>query len=353
MISRRKFIQQSATTVAAASIGVSAFGKQNQVNNFVTFDLHSHPGMFIAKGSDLYKGDEFVSKTISEMNSGGLTGALFSLVADGPLIKATATGIVSTGDYGPGDGWKEYKRQLKTFNDLIKQWPVTPALKVADLAKAKESGKVAAFIATEGGDFIQGDHGRLDEMYNDGVRSIQIVHYHQNELGDLQTEPSKFNGLSMTGVAVVRKMNKLKMLIDVAHAAEQTVQRVVDTTDAPIILSHSVLRIDMDRPLAKRTITPEHAKLISKTGGIIGAWPSGYSKDFDEFMDGVRRLVDVVGVDHVGLGTDLDGNFKPVLDSYAKLPQYIEALRKRGFSEDEVKKIAGGNMQRVLERVVG
>ena len=71
-------------------------------------------------------------------------------------------------------------------------------------------------------------------------------------------------------------MNKLKMLIDVAHAAEPTVCAVVDLTDAPIMLSHSLLRIDDNRPLARRTITTDHAKLIAKTGGVIGAWPSGY-----------------------------------------------------------------------------
>jgi membrane dipeptidase len=148
-------------------------------------------------------------------------------------------------------------------------------------------------------------------------------------------------------------MNKLRMLIDVAHASQETVEQVVALTDAPIILSHSVLRIDMDRPLARRTITPDHAKLISKTGGVIGAWPSGYSKDFEEFIDGIKRLVDIVGAEHVGLGTDLDGNFKPVIDSYLKLPAFIDGLRKAGFNDEEVRKIAGKNMQRVLSKTIG
>jgi membrane dipeptidase len=230
--------------------------------------------------------------------------------------------------------------------------PVTYATKASDLQTAFKQNKVAAFIGCEGGDFLEGKVDRLDEMYADGVRSIQLVHYHPNELGNLQTETAQYDGLSASGKEVVRRMNKLGMLIDVAHAAESTVKAVVDATDSPVILSHSILRVDDSRPLAKRAITADHAKLISRNGGVIGAWPSGFNTSFDDFIDNIKRTVDVAGVDHVGLGTDMDGNFKPVLSSYLQLPQWIDALKKKGFTEEETKKIVGGNADRVLKKVL-
>jgi membrane dipeptidase len=230
--------------------------------------------------------------------------------------------------------------------------PVTYATKTSDLQTALKSKKVAAYIGVEGGDFLEGKSDRLDEMYADGVRSIQLVHYHTNELGNLQTEDAQYDGLSASGKEVVKKMNKLGMVIDVAHAAESTVKAVVDLSDSPVILSHSILRVDDKRPLARRAITPDHAKLIVKNGGVIGAWPSGFSTSFEDFMDSVKRLIDITGVDHVGLGTDLDGNFKPVMTTFLQLPQWAEALKKKGFTDEEVRKITGGNAERVLKKVL-
>jgi membrane dipeptidase len=143
------------------------------------------------------------------------------------------------------------------------------------------------------------------------------------------------------------------MVIDVAHASMMTVQDVVYITEAPIILSHSILKIDDSRPLSKRAITPEHAKLVASTGGVIGAWPSGFNNSFEEFVDNTLRLADVAGIDHVGLGTDMDGNFKPVLDSYLQLPKWADALKAKGLSTEEVGKIMGGNAKRVLTKVIG
>lgn len=350
MTTRRRFLAQSATALAGAWClpSFEAFAQ----TGIIHFDLHSHPGMFLAKG--MRDGtDAAVAKTIGEMNQGGLTGAFFSLVADAPIIQTTPTGIVQNGSYKTGEAWKEYKRQLETFKFYLKSQPITAALKTADLKTAQQQKKVAAYIACEGGDFLEGKADRIDEMYNDGVRSIQLVHYHVNEIGNLQTEAAQYDGgLSASGKEIVRKMNKIGMVIDVAHAAESTVKAVVDLTDSPVILSHSILRVDDSRPLAKRAVTPEHAKLIAKNGGVIGAWPSGFNSSFDDFIDNVKRLIDIVGTDHVGLGTDLDGNFKPVLTSFLQLNQWTDALKKKGFTEEEVKKVAGGNAVRVLSKVL-
>ncbi|HWA34308.1 MAG TPA: membrane dipeptidase [Cyclobacteriaceae bacterium] len=299
-----------------------------------------------------YPGDAGVLKTTNDMNAGGLTGAFFSLVADVGIIEIGPTGVRPVRNYATGEAWKEYKRQLDGLRELLKTLPATLATKVADLDRARSTKKVAAYLACEGGDFLDGDAGRLDEMYKDGVRSVQLVHYAPNALGDLQTEPPQHQGLSKSGKDVVKRMNKLGMVIDVAHASFKTVQDVADATDAPIILSHSLLKMEDDRPLAKRAITPEHAKLVAKTGGVIGMWPSGFNKSFEEFVDNTVRLAETVGVDHVGLGTDFDGNFKPVFTSFAQLSQWAEALRLKGLSREDVGKVLGGNARRVLSAVI-
>lgn len=110
--------------------------------------------------------------------------------------------------------------------------------------------------------------------------------------------------------------------------------------------------MDKDRPIAVRAITEDHAKVVAQTGGVIGAWPSGFNKDFDEYVDNTMRLVDLVGIDHVGLGSDMDANFKPVLGNYLQLPQWIDGLKSKGLSENEVHKLAGGNAVRVLSEVL-
>ena len=120
----------------------------------------------------------------------------------------------------------------------------------------------------------------------------------------------------------------------------------------PIILSHSILQTAGNRPLSKRAITVEHANVVAQTGGVIGAWPSGFNISFEDFIDNTLRLVDAVGVEHVGLGTDMDGNFKPVFASYLQLPQWIDALKAKGLKEEEVKLLVGGNANRVLMKVL-
>ena len=353
MVTRRNFLQTSLMASAgAALLNPEALASDHLEKDNISFDLHAHPGSFFGRGQKDYGGDAAVMKTIGEMNAGRLSGAFFSLIADAILLERTPTGIVPTRSYQAGEGWKEYLRQMEAAKQVLRTMPVSISTKAVDLDKAVVNKKVAAFIACEGGDFLDGNASLLDQMYEDGVRSVQLVHYAPNVLGDLQTSEPQHNGLSKSGKEVVARMNKLGMVIDVAHASFKTVQDVTDLTSAPIILSHSILKMEESRPLSKRAISVDHAKLIAKTGGVIGAWPSGFNNSFEEFVDNTLRLVEVVGIDHVGLGTDMDGNFKPVLSSYLQLPKWIEGLQSKGLSAEEAGKIAGGNARRVLGQVL-
>lgn len=350
MQTRKQFLRNTLSIASgAALVGFKAIDHlAAPASSYLSFDLHCHPGRLFAHGSTDFGENTGPEKTLGEMNAAHLSGAFFSLVADSKLLKPGLTGISITGKYQTGEAWQEYKLQLKEMKDFFQRDSVREATHAGDL---KQSGSVAAYIAVEGGDFLEGQVDNLDEVYSDGVRSIQLVHYGPNDLGDLQTSPSEHNGLSSFGKEVVRKMNKLGLLIDVAHASYQTVKDVAGLTDSPIMLSHSILEMEPDRPIAKRAISKEHAKLVTSTGGVIGAWPSGFNKSFDEFVDNTLRLVDIAGIDHVGIGTDMDGNFKPVLSSYTQFPTFAEALQNKGLSKNEVEKIMGGNVAVLLKKV--
>jgi len=360
MLNRKKFLQNLfSVTTGSVLLGFKGFEKiiQSADSNsvipiLISFDLHCHPGRFQAKGMNDYLGDESVIETVNEMNKVHLSGAFFSLVVDRIATNRGSAGTRTGREFNPGEAWQEYKRQLRNLKELFKLIDAKPATQLNDLKNTEETVSVAAFIACEGGDFLEGDLARIEQIYQDGVRSLQLVHYNLNELGDLQTEDPIFDGLSKFGGEVVRKLNTQGMVIDVAHASYETVKDVADITNAPVILSHSILKMDKDRPIAVRAITEDHAKVVAQTGGVIGAWPSGFNKDFDEYVDNTMRLVDLVGIDHVGLGSDMDANFKPVLGNYLQLPQWIDGLKSKGLSENEVYKLAGGNAVRVLSEVL-
>jgi len=365
MISRQQFLQRllaiSATTAIPGFYSFSCSPKKETGSTgtaelpndtILTFDLHCHPGQFFFKGIEGYSVDEAILKTVGEMNMGKLSGAFMSIVSDMMLLQRTETGIVPARTFNPGEAWADFQRQLSIIKEILPELKAKPGRKTEDIS-AETSDGVTLFVSVEGGDFIEDDIDNVNRSYDEGVRSIQLVHYAPNQVGDLQTNEPVHDGLSEIGKSIVVRMNELGMIIDVAHASFKTVQDIADLTSQPVILSHSILKMEGDRPIAARAISEEHANLVAGTGGLIGAWPSGFNKSFEEYIDNIKRLVDVVGIDHVGLGTDMDSNFKPVMDSYLQLPDWIQALRDKGFSESEVAKLAGGNAMRVLNAVIG
>jgi membrane dipeptidase len=350
MQTRKRFLKNVCTLAAGASLlpldKLTAFTMPAPKKS-IYFDFHCHPGWSLSEHNFANNGETM--QTVRDMKEGHLTSGFLALVADAPLLKPGPKGIIITRKYAPGDGWTEYKRQLQRLQEVFTPMGLLFSADLNELS-TKTSGPIG-YLAVEGGDFLDNQLSRIDEAYQDGVRSIQLVHYAPNNLGDLQTSETTFNGLSPFGKDVVKKMNELGMVIDVAHASFQTAKDVANLTKAPIILSHSILQMNADRPIALRAISKEHAKLVADTGGVIGAWPSGFNKSFDEYVDNIKRLVDVVGIDHVGIGTDMSANFQPVLTNYTQYPLVAEALKAKGLTSDEVNKIMGENARIVLGKV--
>ena len=316
-----------------------------------SFDLHCHPGRLHTGGSSAYGGDHLIARTVREMQVGGLWGGFFALVADSTILVRRRDGIGVSRAFEPGEAWELYQQQLAALKQLLAVVPAAQANRAQDLGLIHEQGEVAAFIACEGAHCLEGRPERVEQMYEDGVRTLQLVHYAPDVVGDLQTEEPVYHGLSSVGREVIREMDRLGMVIDVAHASFKTVLDVAEVSENPIILSHSQLRsADKRHP---RLLEPAHAEAVAETGGVIGMWPSGFGNDdLADFVDNTLRLVDLVGVRHVGLGTDMDGNYKPVFDSYRQLPDWTAALLARGLTEAEAGQLIGGNAMRVLSHIL-
>ncbi|MCC6172446.1 MAG: membrane dipeptidase, partial [Gammaproteobacteria bacterium] len=184
------------------------------------------------------------------------------------------------------------------------------------------------------------------------VRLVGLVHYRRNELGDPQTAPADASGLTPFGEQVVRRMNRLGLLIDLAHLSAPALRRAVELSTAPLLVSHvMVQRPGLSNP---RSIALEDARRVTAAGGLIGAWPAGIGLGrFDDYIDELLRMVELLGVERIAIGTDMDANFQPVFADYAAFPRIPAALLARGMHGDEVAKVVGGNFMRVFARVCG
>ncbi|ANN74564.1 peptidase M19 [Bordetella bronchialis] len=186
-----------------------------------------------------------------------------------------------------------------------------------------------------------------DAWRRHGLRHLQLTHYRVNELGDIQTAPPVHGGLTDFGAEVIRRCNRLGIVVDVAHGTPDLVRRAAAVTARPLVLSHTALGARPSR--YSRAITPEHARLVAGTDGVIGIWPVAATfPTLAAMAGGIRAMADAVGVRHVGVGSDMLGLVGPsVLDSYRKLPLLAQALRDAGFTREEAGMILGGNYARV------
>jgi membrane dipeptidase len=286
---------------------------------------------------------------IDRMGRGRVTTALFSAVADGPLIGRRPTGgLYTTREPSPGELPTATWAQLDRVRTRIDKGALTVVRTPTDIETVRRAGRTGAILAIEGGDFLEGKVARVQEAYARDVRSIQLVHYRVNELGDIQTETARHGGLTPFGLDVIREMNRLGMVVDLAHLTHDGVRQAVAVSTKPVILSHTVL----EAPLT-RAVTREHAKLIAAKGGVVGIFPvnSGY-QGFAGYITHIERMIDAIGVDHVGVGTDMDGISPPSFvsyDDYAEWPSIGATLLARGRSPDDVAKVLGGNFRRVFQ----
>ena len=323
---------------------------------------------------------------IARMKEGGLTAEFFSLyvkpwyVQNGGAARRTLDMIDSV-----------YRAVERNPRDLM------IATSVADIRRAKRLNKVAALMGIEGGHAIEDSLPALREFYRLGVRYMTLTWNNTNNWADAGRGEKKHNGLNDFGREVVREMNRLGMLVDVSHVSDETMSDVLDVSRAPIIASHSSARALSD---VSRNIPDDLLRRIAKNGGVVHVNfysvfvdtktvspqseerdrqlkaeqaainekykddPERRSEESDKLeaahplpplpigklIDHIDHIVKVAGIDHVGIGADFDGaNDMPEgARDVSMLPNITYELLKRGYSEQDIRKILGGNLLRAF-----
>lgn len=239
-----------------------------------------------------------------------------------------------------------------------------------DVRRAKASGRIAVFLGVEGGHAIEGSLDRLRAFSQRGVRYLTLTWNNGNGWAgsSIGIEGTRMGGLTDFGRAVIAEMNRLGMLVDVSHASDATVADVLATSTAPIIASHSSARALSDHP---RNLTDAQIRAIAAAGGVINV--NFYARFIDPvfraamdagavlpvtplsvLIDHIAHVATVAGIEHVGLGSDFDGMsaLPEGVPDVTGLPRIADALLARGYAETDVSRVLGGNMLRLLDRVL-
>jgi membrane dipeptidase len=293
-----------------------------------------------------------------------------------------------------GEALSTTLEQIALVKAMIARYPETfeLALTTDDIERIHKSGKIASLIGVEGGYSIEGSIPILRQLYAEGARYMTLTHSDSLEWADSGTDEPKAGGLSSFGEDVVREMNRLGMMVDISHVSPETMKDALRVTEAPVIFSHSSARGVADHP---RNVPDEVLKLTAENGGVVMvnffsafivpetakrdvermAFRRAKEKEFTDeqkieaamrrwdaehgrgergtihtLIDHIEHIIDVAGVDHVGIGSDYDGvTMLPTqLEDASSYPYITQALLDRGHSAEDIRKILGGNMLRVM-----
>ena len=331
---------------------------------------------------------------LRRMKAGGLDAEFFAIYVDKLFVNKK-----------PAEGGGAARRAMDMIS-LVKEQTerhrevLEPATTVADIRRIARKGKIAALMGIEGGHAIE-DSLHVLRMFHDlGVRYMTLTHTNTNDWADSEADLNNpnvrhHNGLTGFGREVVREMNRLGMMVDVSHVSDKTFYDVIETSRAPVIASHSSCRKLADHT---RNMTDDMLRALAKNGGVI------MINFYDGFVDGKKaalamqarskqeelnqqypndlkraeaemqkwreanpmpktplsvlidhfvHVINVAGIDHVGIGSDFDGvpGLPEGMEDISKLPNITLELLKRGYSDADVKKILGENLLRVMTQV--
>ena len=353
------------------------------------FDLHiDTPGRMVSEGLDLAESFEYTHVDIPKMRQGGLNAGFFAVST--PARSQTPLSAVKNAMFITDVIVEEVERHP---NDLFL------ATTSDDVLRAQRDGTVAVFIGIEGGHMIDSSLEVLRQLYRLGARYMGLTHSGNTPWVGAAEYDDGPEGLTDFGKDVVREMNRLGMLIDLSHASDQAFFDTVETSSVPILNTHAACRSVSNHP---RNLSDDMLTALAQNGGVLGvAYYAGMlDDDFrgrmselgdlnrqrrpirEKFADDKKRMseelwkietagVDLIGqvplsrlidhiehaatiagINHVGIGCDYDAVGLKVpegLEHIGKTPNLIAALKDRGFSDDDVGKVMGGNMLRVLQ----
>jgi membrane dipeptidase len=359
-VTRRTFVLSLLAAIGAACASPTASGSTKREQALlddaanlygrVSVDLIAHAGPF-ARNFPFPESARDRATVLTHMQAGKLDAAVFSLVTDGPVIRRDPQGG-GTRQYREPEPGELFRDAQSRFEKARGQIEGMIALSPSEVVALKKKEVPCAILSHEGADALEGNLSRVKLFYDWGLRVLQLLHYRINELGDIQTEPPKHRGLTPFGRDVVKEMNRLGMIIDVAHAHAETVRGVLAESRHPVIDSHT-------RPAARfqaaRARSDDELQAVAQKGGVIGMWPLARADRGETFEDCLRDIDYVkalVGIDHVGIGTDLNGTrTSTVIPTHREFALISAGLLARGYTEGEVAQVIGGNFMRVFREV--
>jgi membrane dipeptidase len=280
-------------------------------------------------------------------------------------------------DYQPGDAYDRFLKGLASMDRQLERNGMKRSFTPADVRTAHKDRQPTVIQAVEGAHFLEGHLERVEEAYHRGLRQFGLLHDSDasEPLGDVYTNPPRYGGLTPFGAAVIKECNRLGILIDLAHANVQTTEAALKTTTRPVIISHTGLDTQlgnnpsMAQRMRPRLISKEQARMVANAGGLVGVWTHLADTPLD-YARNIKALVDVIGVDHVCIGTDtkLTEPSRRPGQQHAQFGErtnqawqdqtagfyfiVVDAMLKTGFTPDEIGKIGGGNFLRVFGEAV-
>ena len=214
-------------------------------------------------------------------------------------------------------------------------------------SRRQEPSITAGFLGIEGAQVLEGDPGNVQVLFDAGFRMMAPTHFFDNDMGGSAHGVEK-GGLTDKGREMIRRMESLGMIVDVAHASTKTIDDVLSVATRPVVVSHTGVKGTCDNT---RNLSDEHVRGIAATGGIIGIgyWDTATcGTDARAIARAMRHVANLVGARHIGLGSDYDGAVTVPFDT-SQLVRITEALLQEGFTDQEIEMIMGGNVLRLLK----
>lgn len=256
-------------------------------------------------------------------------------------------------------------QQIDLVKTMVSRYPETFEIAdtTADIKRIVKEGRIASMMGIEGGYSIESSLDNIERLHGLGCRYMTLTHSKSLKWADSATDDPKCGGLSEFGEAVVREMNRVGMLVDLSHVSPECMRKSLAVTKAPVIFSHSSALAINEHP---RNVPDDVLKLVAKNGGVVMV--NFYSKyviptaqltkddsqtgSIHDVVDHIEHIAKVAGIDYVGLGSDYDGvpTLPTQLEDVSTYPLITQELLNRGYSEQDVHKVLGGNAFRVLEQ---
>jgi microsomal dipeptidase-like Zn-dependent dipeptidase/anthranilate/para-aminobenzoate synthase component II len=320
----------------------------------LTLDTHCDTPMFFPQGVDFGSRDPRILVDLHKMSEGHQDATIMVCYLPQPQQDETFSSKVDFEVNGPTEYADLIFDKIETIVEQNKQY-LAIARTPADLYANKQQGRKSIMLGIENGLALDGHLDRLQHFAQRGIVYMTLCHNGDNDICDSARGNHTHNGISSFGQQVVREMNRLGILVDLSHAGEKSFYDALEMSSQPIVCSHSSCRALCDHP---RNLTDDQMRALAAKGGVmqITMYNGFLVKDGEAtVLDALRHLahaIEVMGIDHVGIGTDFDGDggVRGMANS-SELLNFTRLLLARGYSEQDIEKIWGGNFLRVMTQV--